>query len=336
MYTPSWNELKAPRGFLFIGDPHVSSVAPGRRVDDYLTTVLGKLEVAARICWEKKLIPVLLGDLIHRDNESSIAMLSRLNKGLRKFPCMPIELDGNHGKRQFRPTEGDMEHLLQDIGSLWLVQSPGLVGEFVFDGVAVKLYGCPHEDALPTVLPANGDDAVNILITHHDLAFEDGYPGAKPVLEIANCSMLVNGHMHKTMPSLQVGQMRAHNPGNIEPLSLDVIDHVPSVWEWSPEQLDFELVQHVVPHDSLCFDLTGVQVDASEDAQGAVDALKESQFAVLLAGEVSLDAHRTNDGTVLLEDLDVVCETARASEVARSLLSSLIRKATEGTADDHN
>jgi hypothetical protein len=329
-----WNELTEYRGFLFIGDPHVSSVAPGRRIDDYLTTVLGKLSVAAKICHEQRLVPVILGDLIHRDKESSIALVNRLSRVLREFPCTPIELDGNHGKQQFRSTEGDVEHLLDAWGFLQLAREPGLVGSFVFDGMAVNLFAWPHGEALPSALPAGSTDSVNVLITHHDLAFEGAYPGAKPVTSIGNCHMLVNGHMHKTTPSLTVGEMRAHNPGNIEPLSLDVADHEPAVWEWCPEQLDFELVKHLLPHDARCFDLTGVQVAPAEDAEAAVEAaLKESQFAKLLAGEATLDAHRTSDGTVLLEDLDAVCDTANASPAVRSLLTSLIRKATEGAED---
>ena len=122
----------------------------------------------------------------------------------------------------------------------------------------------------------------------------------------------------------------AHNPGNIEPLSIDVADHLPAVWEWTPEQLDFELIRHLLPHDPNCFDLTGVQVAADEDVMGAVNSLKESQFAKLLAGEVALDAHRTDDGSVLMEDLGIVCDTAAVSAPARALLESLIRNVTQG------
>jgi hypothetical protein len=327
---PTWNDLTAYRGFLFIGDPHVSSTAPGRRIDDYATTVLNKLEQAAQVCTERRLVPVLLGDLIHRDKENSIALVTRLSMVLRKFPCTPIELDGNHGKGQFRPSLGDIEVLLAFWGGLRVVSEPGLIACFDFDGVAVHLYGCPHADELPQSLPVPPAGAVNILITHHDLAFEGAYPGAKPVTEVANCHMLVNGHMHKTMASLQVGSMLAHNPGNIEPLSLDVADHRPAVWEWAPEQLDFELVPHYLAHDPACFDLTGVQVQADEDTLAAVQEVETSAFADMLGQDTALDAQRTNDGSVLLEDLAVICETAGASEAARNMLESLIKRITEG------
>lgn len=321
------------RGFLFIGDPHVSSTAPGRRIDDYPTTVLGKLSAAAALCRERRLVPVILGDLIHRDRENSIALVGRLAKVLQSFPCAPVELDGNHGKQQFRPSEGDVEHLLAQWGVLRLVEHTGMVGSYEFDGTRVNLWACPHGEELPVTLDDSGD-SLNILVSHHDLAFEGAYPGARPVEEVRNCHMLVNGHMHKTMPSLQVGGMRAHNPGNIEPLSIDVADHVPSVWEWSPEQLDLELVQHVLPHDPACFDLTGVQVEAAEDVLNAVDALKHSEFARMLAGESSMDAQRTSDASVLLEDLEAVCATADASPAVRELLNSLIRNATNGVANE--
>lgn len=327
----TWNSLTAPRGFLFIGDPHVSSAAPGRRIDDYLSTVIGKLARAAEICHSEQLVPVILGDLIHRDNESSTTLISRLSAVLRQFPCTPIELDGNHGKRQFRPSEGDIELLLAQWGFLRLVSDTGLVEAFDFRGVRVNLYACPHGEALPVELPAPIEGEVNVLITHHDMAFEGAYPGALPVAEVANCHMLVNGHMHKTMPSLFLGGMVAHNPGNIEPLSVDVASHLPAVWQWTPESLDFDLVRHLLPHDPECFDLTGVQVTASTDTVAAVESLKESQFARLLAGESSLDAHRTSDGSVLMDDLAAVCETAAASDATRTLLESLVRSITQGT-----
>lgn len=327
----TWNDLTNPRGFLFIGDPHVAALAPGRRVDDYLTTVIGKLEYAAALCQKNQLVPVILGDLIHLDKESSIKLVSRLSRVLRMFPCPPIEVGGNHGKRLFQSSEDDIEALLASLGLIQLAGNPGLVSSFDFDGVAVNLHVCPHVFELPTRLPAAEDGAVNVLVTHHDLAFEGAYPGARAVTEIANCHMLVNGHMHKTARSLELGNMVAHNPGNIEPLSLDVADHQPAVWEWCPEQMDMQLVQHLLPHDPNCFDLTGTNVAPAEDVLGAVERLKESAFAKLMGGEALLDAHRTSDASVLKEDLSAVCDTAAASPAARQMMESLVERVIMGS-----
>lgn len=327
----TWNELANPRGFLFIGDPHVAAKAPGRRIDDYLTTVIGKLERAAELCHLYQLVPVFLGDLIHLDHENSIKLVSRLSQVLRKFPRPPIEVGGNHGKRLFESSEDDIENLLASLGLIQLAGTAGLVATFDFDGVAVNLHVCPHKSPLPNRLPAAGDGAVNVLVTHHDLAFEGAYPGAQAVTEIANCHMLVNGHMHKTAPSLELGGMIAHNPGNIEPLSLDVADHQPAVWEWCPEQMDMQLVQHLLPHDPHCFDRTGTNVAPAEDVLGAVEQEKESAFANLMGGESLLEAHRTNDGSVLKEDMADVCETAAASPAARQMMESLIERVILGS-----
>jgi hypothetical protein len=334
MYT--WNDLTHPRGFLFIGDPHVAAKAPGRRIDDYLTTVIGKLEHAAALCHRFQLVPVILGDLIHLDHESSIKLVSRLSRVLRKFPRPPIEVGGNHGKRLFQSSEDDIEELMATLGLIQLVGAPGQVASFDFDGVMVNLHACPHGSDLPARLPAVGDGAVNVLITHHDLAFEGAYPGARPVTEIINCHMLVNGHMHKTSPSLELGGMIAHNPGNIEPLSLDVADHLPAVWEWCPEQMDMHLVQHLLPHDPHCFDRTGTNVAPAEDVLGAVEQLKESAFAKLMGGEELLEAHRTNDASVLKEDLSAVCDTAAASPAARQMMESLVERVIMGSQNATN
>src|SRR5690606_30464477 len=123
-HLPFCTEYPA-RGFLFIGDPHVSSVRPGRRTDDYASSVLGKLEQAALIAHERRLVPVILGDLIHRDNESSVALITRLMAVLAKFPCVPLVLEGNHGKGKSRPSEGDVEYLLAQQHTIELMTQPG-------------------------------------------------------------------------------------------------------------------------------------------------------------------------------------------------------------------
>lgn len=75
---------------------------------------------------------------------------------------------------------------------------------------------------------------VVIWLTHHDLAFDKSYPGATQPPCIEGVHVLINGHVHQTTPSLQVGTMHAFNPGNITRLSVDTRNHRPAVWDLDP------------------------------------------------------------------------------------------------------
>lgn len=323
----------SPRGFLFIGDPHVSSTRPGRRHDDYLESVLAKLGQAARIAHERQLVPVILGDLIHRDAENSISMLTRLARVLREFPCPPLDLEGNHGKAQSRLGVGDIEVLLAEAGVIGLITEPGAVRTYVFGEHRVTLYAVPFGVPVPADLAQYGPlepADTRIVLTHHDLAFDSAYPGAQPLAEVRGAHLLVNGHMHKTAASVRCGMTMLHCPGNIEPLSVDCIDHVPSVWEWTP-QTGEALLAHPLAHRRDCFDLTG-QLVAAGDAREAVQQLAKSEFAELLSADAALDAARTDEAAILLEDLEAVLHEAAASEPTATLLRALAREVSDRAA----
>lgn len=320
----TWNLLTAPRGFLFIGDPHASSVKPSRRKDDFTTSVLDKLAQAARIATERSLVPVILGDLIHRENEQSVSLMSRLTKVLNQFPCTPYELDGNHGKHENGSVPEDIEFLFNQAGTIVLLNDPATVLRFQFGGQRVALHVAPFGTQIPYQLPRDAD-TINVLITHHDLAFENAYPGAEPLHEVKGCDLLVNGHMHKTAPSVVRGETTLHCPGNIEPLSVDCIDHKPAVWEWCPEQ-GVGLVPHYLDHVTDCFSLVGRQVAAAGAAE-SVQALAPSRFAALLAMSEGTgpgaDPSRTDEAACLDADLDAVLADVPVSAATATLLRLL-------------
>src|SRR5690606_4518046 len=106
------------------------------------------------------------------------------------------------------------------------------------------------------VRPADVDTA--LWLTHEDLAFEGSYPGALPIQPIPGVDMVVNGHMHATKTPVLAEGTAYYNPGNITRMSIDLAEHVPSVWEWSPFDNDGmpsatgqrvpALVQHPLAH----------------------------------------------------------------------------------------
>ena len=199
-------------------------------------------------------------------------------------------------------------------------------------GKVVALSACLHEDKIPDEIPRPDGVDFHILITHHDLAFGSSYPGAAPLKEIKGVDMLVNGHMHKTTPSVTMGQTTLHNPGNINRLSLDVMDHQEAVWSWTPAQAS-KLTQHVLSYEHNLFDLIGQDIDAAA-AKAVLDSivvkdLTHSRFADLMAAESVGEASRSDDGSLLLEDLNAVMTACKISPGARALLERLAKESKQ-------
>lgn len=314
------------KGLLFIGDPHVCSKRVGRRKDNYLDSVLGKLDFCAQYCCEHQLYPIVLGDLFHRNDDNNLVMLNRLIQILKKFPIPPVVLEGNHDKEMTTLTERDSLSLLALTGVVRVINDPGLIDSISIDGVTLNLHGAPYGSPLPEKLDAADDWAINVLVSHHDLAFGSSYPGALPLKEIKGALMVVNGHMHDTKKSVQIGETLWHNPGNIEPLSVDLAHHVPKVWHWAPGQGN-QLEGVLLPHGADLFDLTGIAIEAHDNPAEAVRAIiEESQFAKELSLDAADDAARTDDLSILEEDLSAVVAASAVSEATALLLTGLFSK----------
>ncbi|MCC5610599.1 metallophosphoesterase [Nostoc sp. CHAB 5834] len=326
------------RGFLFIGDPHASSKRVGRRQDDFASSVLAKLEACASFCVENGLQALITGDLFHRSDENSLTLLNRLIRVMKKFPTKPITLDGNHDKATTVLEDTDALKLLENADVLRVASAPGLFETFDIEGVTVGLYVCPNGFQLPDVL--TGDAHIRVLMTHHDMAFASSYPKSIPLKEIQGCDMAVNGHMHDTKPSVRVGTTWWHNPGNIEPLSVDLINHVPCAWSWSPDQGVAELIPYKLPHAQDVFNLTGLQVEAASPEEAVSSAIEKDnadksavtrtigQFASLLESDNSLDAERTDMAAILNEDIAFLLFESDFSEPAKDLMSLIAGQLT--------
>lgn len=316
------------KGFLFIGDPHAASHKIGRRKDDYTSSVLGKLEAAAFVCEAESLIPVILGDLLHTNDDSEIKFLNRLFRVLKQFPTVPLVLEGNHDRGQLTClSDQDVLQLLSQTGTVEMT-GHGLVGEFLFEGALkpVRLWAVPHGKEIPDALPPF--DGQTVMVTHHDLAFGSTYPGAIELKAVKGCDMVVNGHMHDTKKSVHHGDTWWHNPGNIEPLSIDLAGHIPRVWKWAPGQ-DVSALEGIdLPHAADIFDLAGLLVKASEADEAVRDLPEaESQFVKLLMDHAESEAGKTEDRSVLMDDLHAVLEAQNAPDAVRKLILAVTSSA---------
>lgn len=312
-------------GYLFIGDVHLTSRRPGRREDDYVKAVLAKLSESASIARKNNLYPICLGDLFHRANENDLVLLHGLQQVLKEFEVPLVVLAGSHDRTESWLTPKDALHLLSEMGCLKVVDQPGAVMTLRCKEELATLWATPAGYPIPNELPAG--PGRNIMITHHDMDFNGEYPGAHALKEIENCDLLVNGHMHTPTPMVLKGKTACHNPGSITRVSVDLRKHRPVVSIWTPAHgLSLQAVplERVAEH---VFDLTGKEVYAADPRALKADlpkGLKLSTFAAKLRATESLEAGRTDDGAVLVEELENYFNLFDKPDNLKRYLTSLV------------
>ncbi len=320
------------RGFLFIGDPHVTSRRPGRRKDDdFAETVLSKLNQAIKIALDNNLQPIILGDLTDRARDEKI-VVSLIRALIDKNV---ITLLANHDKTEKNLTDNTTLAVLKEARVLSVAETAGRVGGYIFPSkegdVKIGLYAVPYGKDIPddiAELGGAGTQERSILMTHTDIEFDDHtYPGALIPHEIKGCELLVNGHMHLTKPKKVKGETTWFNPGNISRMSMDAKDHVPSVWGWTP---DGGIERFELEYEKDVFDLTGYHIDAAE----SVPTLENSVFVEMLRAQDSLEIEKTDDAGVLAEEMERVLLDLKASDEVCNIVRQLRLSALESSENN--
>lgn len=300
-------------GLLFIGDPHLGSIKPGRRRDvDFGATVLDAVAQAVALANRRRLVPVFLGDMFDRPFEEVERLKTRLTRILAACWTRPISNTGNHDKANDLLEDCDSLALLAAGGTISVVRIGGPVGIYQLGELRVGLGATPHGQPIPAdVSGLFGDVDTVVWITHHDVAFEGTYPEAVEPHPIEGCAIVVNGHMHLRKPLVTRGSTVWFNPGNITQTAVDALDHIPAVFELTS---DCEIVAHELdlPTGADAFDLTGLQVAAVPSEPGAaaetrrivVEAQAPSAFVELLKTQDALEMGRSGDGSLLREAID--------------------------------
>lgn len=316
------HEFNNYNGLLFVGDPHLWSLKPDRRLDDnFALTVLNKIEQAVDIANEKNLYLIFLGDLFHKNNECNIDILTKLSRILRKLKNPPATVEGNHEKSQTKLSDDVALSLLRENQTIFTMETNGLWGKFHFnDGFSCYVGATPYGEKIPkeVELPKNEkNDTPIIWLTHHNLDFGESYPGVIKVEEIKNVSMLVNGHIHKTKKPIKVGKMIAHNPGNITRLSKDCADHIPAVWEWN-SSLNWDLEPISITHKKVVFDLSDSQIVVEtlpSLVSEEITPQQTIQFVEKMAEfSQSVDPNKTDDGTVIKENMKALVKVMNLNQ----------------------
>jgi predicted phosphodiesterase len=327
-------------GILFVGDPHLWSEGPGKRLDSDIFTqiVLNKINQAVDIALRDNLYLIFLGDLFHMHTENNIDMLTKLTRILKKFPEPCATIEGNHEKSKTKLSDDVALTLLREAGTIYTLEKSEIWAKFEFNNsTTVYLGGSPYGDPLPTqvLLPKNelNKDTPIIWLSHHNLDFGETYPGVIPVKEIKGVKMLVNGHIHKTKKPLKLGGMTAHNPGNITRLSTDCKEHIPSVWKWTPKQgYDLEPIDLIF--EKHVFNLIGKQIEVPTTPAIIADEVtpqQTSNFVIKMQQQANeFDPSRTDDGVYLKENIRAL---AKAMNLDESFTNDMIDIADETISD---
>lgn len=314
-------------GFMFIGDPHVSSKRPGRRKDkDFSKAILDKLTWCIEEANERNLQVVILGDLFDNPCEPSESLKARLARILLNAKHRVISIVGNHEKTHAKLSDDDTLSYMRTTGVMDLIDESAPFGVFDLNGTKVGLGGTPHGDQIPTSVEGMfGDVKAVIWITHHDLEFEGAYPNSMPTHEITGCKLVVNGHMHLTKKAKVHGQTTWFNPGNINRQAVDAMNHIPRVFVFHASG---KLEALEVPHEKDVFDLTGRLVASiSPDKKSADDI--ESAFVALIQNESIQDFAQTADGGVIREMIETKFESEATDIQIRGAVVDLLNMVVE-------
>lgn len=337
---------------LFVGDPHLGSRRPARRLDDdWVGACLDKLRQCADIARETGARMVILGDVFDRARESDLRLLSGAVGILSALPEKAIVISGNHD-RAGSVLGGDT--------ALGLLRDAGILD--VFDAAAyldlggARLHLRPYGADLAVPPEDVRADAVNIVVSHHDLAVPPAtIPGAMQPVEIAGVDLVVNGHDHTPKVPHRVGSTLYYNPGNILRVSVAQMHDEPAVTLWHLADDDpfavSDLVAAARPRETVAkqgawmlqrlplrasdacaiFDMTGLQqVSGGVNALDIVQAMLQRQ---VVSEERFLQAFRRSAELQASGDSGLVDRIVR--EVMRDMgVSDAVRETVEALLED--
>lgn len=319
-----YDEAIECEGVLIIGDPHVSSRRPGRRIDaDWPGPILRKLEHCAALSHERKLFTIMLGDLFDTPVEEDEGLKTRLTRILKGFYMPPVTNTGNHDIRNTALSDGDSLAYLGTSDVIDVVASSGPVMEVSIGGKRIGLGMTPYGQKIPSSVEGLFPEAAaTVWFTHHDIAFDKSYPGAMPPIEIAGCRLVINGHMHDTKADKVVGRTIWRNPGNINRQTVDLMDQKPTAWIMHGNA-SMEVVD--LPHEKHVFDLTGKFVQAVEVQELQRDV--ESAFVTLLEAETTVEMAASADGSLIREEIEAKFGRDETPPGVRSMVMELLAEA---------
>lgn len=330
-------ELKNYNGLLFVGDPHITIKHKRMRLDENICdTILNKIEQAVDIANKENLYLVFLGDLFDDSKEQDYNMMTKLIRILNQLRTPAATVEGNHEKTKTKLTDEVGLKLLQEAKCLYVMEKNDLWAKMKIDNKTYYIGSTPYGEKIPNEvnIPVKQGSGEIIWLTHHNLDFGNSYPGVVPIHQIKNVSMLVNGHIHQTKKSKIIGNMVAHNPGNITRQTTDCNDHIPSVWKWIPEQ-KYELEPIVLKHEKHVFDLTGKQVLINYDESDIPLDLTPQQSSSFVTHMQELqynEPHQTQDGDYMANTIKTFAKAIRTNDDFTQDILDILKETMNSTS----
>lgn len=282
------------QGLLFIGDPHLSSRIPGFRKDDYTAAILKKIEFALEYGKKHHFLPIILGDLFNLPRDNSNRLLTQLMRILEGH--LVLGVTGNHDTTESELQDDDSLSVIVSAGRLRLLDQSG-PWEGVVNRVPLYIGGSSWSEKIPQRMENPSDNSLVIWITHHNIGFADSEGSWIKPHEIEGVHLVVNGHIHKPMPSQTCGMTTWMNPGGIARVARTeaVRDFIPSllivkptaIGQWSAERV-------ALPHEPFDSVFFPMMEQFSEDRTGSA----------FIQGLETIQSMRTGGGAGLVQFID--------------------------------
>ena len=289
------------RGLLVIGDPHLEGRQPGFRKDDFPRVALEKVRWCINYARDNNLLPTFLGDLFDKPRDNPTWLIGELIEILLQWPAIGIY--GNHDCADTELNEHDSLSILIKAGCFELVSANNpwfgnCGGQRVVVAGSSYRHPIPEEYSLDHI-PAETlfDEPPSVIwLTHHDIDFAGYESGRFKPFAIGNVELLINGHIHRRLESIQAGSTTWMNPGNIVRRSRSEANqkHVPQVLEITFASGKSDIADLMIPHKS--FDEV-----FHESLEPVDDSVSGSEF---VTGLRALMLRRTESGAGLHEFLD--------------------------------
>jgi predicted phosphodiesterase len=298
------------QGILCIGDPHLCTWAPGYRKDDYPRNVLNKLDWALDYARQNALLPVLLGDLFHVPRDNANWLMADLI-GLLRGQILTVI--GNHDLSEDQLCDHDSLRVLFAANRLVRLDVAPWCGKI--NGVSIAIGGTSNGQPLPTIVDRTvfNDPRWVFWVTHHDILFP-GYEdaGRFGCVEIPGIDLIINGHIHRSLPDVVRGGTTWCNPGNIARVSRSDAsrEHVPGVVRIDVEGDRWRTTRIQVPHQPF-EEVFYATEQLGDQAPGA---------STFIAGLQAMQKFKTADGEGLRQLIEGNLSTCANERVKKEIM----------------
>jgi len=281
----------AYQGLLFIGDPHLSSRIPGFRKDDYPQAILKKIEFALNYATQHYLLPIILGDLFNIPRDNSNRLLTQLMRLLEAR--LVLSVTGNHDTTEMELQDDDSLSVIMSAGRIRLLDQSG-PWQGLVNNIPLYIGGSSWSEKIPKEVEIASSNTFVIWITHHNIGFADSEGTWLKPYEIPGVHLVVNGHIHKPMPSHICGSTTWMNPGSIARVARAeaVRDFTPSVLVLKPSAIgQWDTERIALPHEPFESVFYPMMEQFSEERTGSA----------FIQGLETIQSMRTEGGAGLVQ-----------------------------------